>query len=48
MFRVILEGEGLYGDSGITVPANSTKKYEFLFSPLSLIKDTGTLAFIND
>ena len=50
-FEVVLEGEGLLGDSTFVLrpnSANSASAYELIYSPLKAGKFTGSITFMND
>ena len=46
-FDVLLEGEGLIGESSITIAAGSAAKYELIYSPLLKDHSEGKLTFVN-
>jgi hypothetical protein len=48
VFRVILEGEGIMGETSFHLDPKSSGKYHLIFSPLYVFKETGTVTFINE
>lgn len=47
-FEVIMQGEGLLGETAFTILPKQTATYELVYSPLKATKQVGTIAFIHE
>ncbi|KAL4498636.1 hypothetical protein ABPG72_019754 [Tetrahymena utriculariae] len=47
-FEVMINGEGLIGDTLFNLPAKSEGNYELIYSPLIVGRQRGSIAFINE
>ena len=48
IFEVVLNGEGLLGETAFTILPKQTATYELVYSPLKPIKSLGSIAFIHE
>lgn len=47
-FEVFYSGEGLFGDSSVSIEPKSVGVYNLIFSPLQAGEFTGTIGFLNE